>query len=153
MTCCDRLQQGPDASSTAARRFTDRRGVLRSLAASVAGLLLGMRAAFAQKKLALGLDKVEKLKSPGGAAVLKIQNRDLLFIRESEDSVRVLDPTCTHKRCTVEYSREKQRIVCPCHGSNFALDGRVLNGPAEKPLQAFEAALDEQKTRIIFSVE
>jgi Rieske Fe-S protein len=107
----------------------------------------------AQKRLALGLDKVEKLKSPGGSALLKVQGRDLLFIRESEETVRVLDPTCTHKKCTVEYSKEKQRIVCPCHGSNFALDGKVLLGPAEKPLQAFEATLDPQKTRIIFSVE
>lgn len=135
------------------RRSLDRRGALRRMSVCALGLISGIRAAFAQKKLALGLDKAEKLKSPGGSALLKIQGRELLFIRESEDTVRVLDPTCSHKKCTVEYNREKQRIVCPCHSSNYTLDGKVLNGPAEKPLQVFEATLDPQKTKIIFSVE
>ena len=116
-------------------------------------LVSGARLALAQKKMALGLDKFEKLKSPGGSALLKIQGREYLFIRDSEDSVRVLDPTCTHQKCTVAYNREKQRIVCPCHSSNYDLDGKVLNGPAEKPLQVYEATLDPQKSRIIFSVE
>lgn len=134
-------------------RTTGRRGALRCMGACIVALVSGIRVAFAQKKLALGLDKAEKLKSPGGSALLKIQDRQLLFIRDSEDSVHVLDPICTHKGCTVEYNKDKQRIVCPCHGSNYALDGTVLNGPAEKPLQAFEATLDDQKGRIIFSME
>ena len=135
------------------RRPTGRRGALQRLGACILGLASGARLAQAQKKLALSLDKAEKLKTPGGSVVLKIQGRDLLFIRESEESVRVLDPTCSHKKCTVEYNKDKQRIVCPCHSSNYTLEGKVLNGPAEKPLQVFEATLDEQKSRVIFSVE
>ncbi len=141
------------ATNAMAGLSTDRRGALRCLAACVVGLFSGIRVAFAQKKLALALDKAEKLKAPGGSALLKIQNRELLFIRDAEDSVHVLDPICTHRQCTVGYDRDKKRIVCPCHGSNYALDGTVLNGPAERPLQVFEATLDDQKSRIIFSME
>jgi len=120
----------------------------------VATFVSGLCVALGQsKKLALGLDKVEKLKSPGGSALLKIQGRELLFIRDSEESVRVLNPVCTHQKCTVQYDREKQLIVCPCHGSTYSLDGEVIKGPAEKPLRAFEATLDSEKNRIVFSAE
>src|SRR5262245_13429685 len=133
---------------------TGRRKVLQLVGALIVGCLFGFRAAFAQpKKLALSLDKAEKLKSPGTSVLLKILDRELLFVRDSEDSVHILDPTCTHKKCTVEYDRDKQQIVCPCHGSTYSLDGRLLKGPAEKPLQAFEAVLDAPKNRIIFSTE
>ena len=42
---------------------------------------------------------------------------------------------CTHKACrpeVFEYS-----LDCPCHGSQFDFDGRVLSGPAEKGLKTF----------------
>ena len=32
---------------------------------------------------------------------------------------------------------------CPCHGSHFAVDGSVLNGPAISPLADVQEALDE----------
>jgi Rieske Fe-S protein len=130
-----------------------RRGALRRLGGLLAGLIAAVRMSFAQRRLALSLDKVEKLKTPGGSALLKIEGRQILFVRESEDRVRALDPTCTHKQCTVEYSRSKQRLICPCHGSNYDLGGKVLNGPAEKPLQVYDAALDAANNRIILTVE
>jgi nitrite reductase/ring-hydroxylating ferredoxin subunit len=153
MTTTGDCPSRPADPTTTLRRSTDRRGAIQRLCAGILGLLSGARLLPAQKKMALSLDKAEKLKTTGGSVVLKIQGRDLLFIRDSEQSVRVLDPTCSHKKCTVEYSKDKQRIVCPCHSSNYTLDGKVLNGPAEKPLQVFEATLDAQNNRIIFSAE
>jgi len=132
---------------------TNRRGALLRIGSAGLAILSAVRSGIAQRRLALGLDKVEKLKTPGGAALLKIQGRKLLFIRDSKESVHVLDSTCTHKQCTVEYNREKQRIICPCHGSNFSVDGKVLKGPSKKPLQAFKAMLDSDNNRIIFSME
>ncbi len=42
--------------------------------------------------------------------------------------------TCTHLGCTVEAQGEG--FTCPCHGSQFAPDGAVLQGPARLPLRA-----------------
>lgn len=135
------------------RRPIDRRGILIRMSASIAAFFAGVRLSFAQKRLALSLDKAEKLKSPGGFSLLKIQDKEVLFIRESEEKIRAINPVCSHRKCTVTYSPEKKRIVCPCHGSNYDLDGSVLKGPAEKPLQVYEAELDLPKSRIIFTME
>jgi cytochrome b6-f complex iron-sulfur subunit len=42
---------------------------------------------------------------------------------------------CTHRGCLVELDNEEQIYVCPCHGSEFRLDGTVLRGPAKEPLK------------------
>lgn len=40
---------------------------------------------------------------------------------------------CPHQGCTVN-EVEGAMIVCPCHGSEFALDGSVVSGPAPRGL-------------------
>ncbi len=42
---------------------------------------------------------------------------------------------CTHRGCQPE--PEGDRLVCPCHGSQFSFAGDVLRGPAELPLLRF----------------
>jgi Rieske Fe-S protein len=44
---------------------------------------------------------------------------------------------CTHGDCHVAYVPGEALLECPCHGSRFGEDGRVLRGPATRPLQAF----------------
>lgn len=48
---------------------------------------------------------------------------------------RAFSAVCTHNGCLVDKVADGT-INCPCHGSRFGLDGALVNGPAEKPLQA-----------------
>jgi Rieske Fe-S protein len=50
-----------------------------------------------------------------------------------------LSPICTHLGCTVEI--EQARLVCPCHGSTYDREGKVLRGPAEEALASYRTAL------------
>jgi Rieske Fe-S protein len=43
--------------------------------------------------------------------------------------------TCPHQGCEVA-SVEGASILCPCHGSMFALDGSVTRGPAQAGLES-----------------
>ena len=83
--------------------------------------------------------------------ILKIKGKDILFIRDTETTVRALDPTCTHKGCIVAFNKAANRIECPCHHSAFDMEGRVLAGPARRGLKNYDAELKDQK--ILFSLD
>lgn len=62
----------------------------------------------------------------------------LIFRHQETQAITALNPMCTHQGCTVELLADENVFDCPCHGSQFDLDGAVLASPAEKPLPLFE---------------
>jgi Rieske Fe-S protein len=126
-----------------------RRSLFKSFLAS-AGLLLLPGSALA-KKIAIPLDKAEKLKKVGGWTILKIKKKQILFIRDAQDSIRALSPVCTHKKCLVGYNPDAKKIECGCHKSRYDLTGKVLDGPAPAPLPSYPAELS--KGRIIIKID
>jgi cytochrome b6-f complex iron-sulfur subunit len=94
------------------------------------------------KKEALKLDKVPALQKVGGSAKVKLAGKEILFIRDTDTSVRAIHPVCTHRGCPVTFSSKESKIVCECHDSVFKLDGKVLKGPAVNPLKVYPAKLD-----------
>ena len=64
-----------------------------------------------------------------------------------EGQYAALSPICTHLGCTVEI--EQARLVCPCHGSTYDRDGRVVRGPAEHALTSFKADLATDDVLVI----
>jgi Rieske Fe-S protein len=48
--------------------------------------------------------------------------------------ITVLSVTCTHLGCSVSLDKQAKLFKCPCHGSQFNLDGNVVHGPATAPL-------------------
>jgi Rieske Fe-S protein len=59
--------------------------------------------------------------------------------RLNDDQLIVHNARCTHLGCLVDYDAASHTFLCPCHGGVFALaDGRVLDGPPPRPLDALE---------------
>jgi Rieske Fe-S protein len=56
-------------------------------------------------------------------------------------NVKALSLMCTHQQCPVK--PDAQGFLCPCHGSRFDQDGRVLNGPAEVDLRWLPVKISE----------
>jgi Rieske Fe-S protein len=56
------------------------------------------------------------------------------FLTRDQGNLRALAITCPHLGCSYAFDDGKKHFVCPCHGSEFALDGRVIKGPATSPL-------------------
>lgn len=66
-----------------------------------------------------------------------------IYLRKKQDgSFRALLLECTHKQCSVNPS--KNRLLCPCHGSQFDASGNVLEGPAKKNLFAYRVSTDSK---------
>jgi len=68
---------------------------------------------------------------PVDGALVFSQER-VALMREG-DTVYALDLICTHLGCTVTVT--SSGLSCPCHGSRFDRQGRVLKGPADRTLR------------------
>ena len=63
------------------------------------------------------------------------QEQGVVYLRRpSSGAIEALSARCTHLGCTVHWAAAENRFQCPCHGSQFAADGTVLHGPAQRPL-------------------
>jgi cytochrome b6-f complex iron-sulfur subunit len=71
-----------------------------------------------------------------------ITGNGVFIIRDSENTVIVLDRTCTHQGCQVGEFATNGIATCPCHGSRYNTQGGVVNGPAPLPLRRYEATLE-----------
>jgi menaquinol-cytochrome c reductase iron-sulfur subunit len=59
-------------------------------------------------------------------------------IRQPNNSVVAFGPQCTHLGCAYHWEEGKNQFLCPCHSSLFAPDGKVVSGPAPRPLDRFD---------------
>lgn len=62
-----------------------------------------------------------------------------ILIRAADGSYHAYGQKCTHLSCPVYYSRDHQRLECPCHEGAFdAMTGNVLYGPPPRALDVIE---------------
>jgi Rieske Fe-S protein len=62
-----------------------------------------------------------------------------LFVLRDQAGFAVVGAVCTHLGCIVAPGPDG--FACPCHGSRFGRDGKVVRGPAPSPLAWFELSL------------
>lgn len=84
-----------------------------------------------------------ELTRPGGSLSIRPHGSavPLYVVRMEDGSYRVLSSECTHRGCVV--GPEGSRLVCPCHGSEYDRQGRVLAGPATRDLDVLPSRLDD----------
>jgi glycine/D-amino acid oxidase-like deaminating enzyme/nitrite reductase/ring-hydroxylating ferredoxin subunit len=79
------------------------------------------------------VDSPEQLQ-PGQGAIAQVDGEKVAAYRTEEGELRVLSAACTHAGCVVRWNSFERCWDCPCHGSQFSIDGEPLQGPAHKPL-------------------
>jgi Rieske Fe-S protein len=73
----------------------------------------------------------------------------ILKTKANPPKIVAFDDRCTHLGCRQKWNQEKGLFECPCHGSEFDLEGRVKRGPANRPLPRFSfTALEGNKLRL-----
>jgi|SRR5579871_1413622 len=66
-------------------------------------------------------------------------------VKQADNQVVAFGPQCTHLGCAYHWEEGKNEFLCPCHASLFAIDGKVVSGPAPRPLDRFETKIDGTK--------
>jgi Rieske Fe-S protein len=62
-----------------------------------------------------------------------------ILVRTAPEKYVAYSQKCTHLSCAVYYSKESNKLECPCHRGYFDVnDGRVLAGPPTRPLPRIE---------------
>ena len=79
----------------------------------------------------------------GGAVIFPDKN---VAIMRMDGKLSAMSLVCTHLGCTLALDGDK--FVCPCHGSVFKLDGKVVKGPATKPLHVYKTETSDGKIRV-----
>lgn len=72
------------------------------------------------------------LLSPSLPGWKKRDDLEVFVISKGEGTPLVLSSECTHQGCPVDW--KEGRFACPCHGSAYDREGKVLEGPATRPL-------------------
>jgi Rieske Fe-S protein len=74
----------------------------------------------------------------------QVVDRTVIYlVKVGEQDVRALHSTCTHLGCRTSYDREARRIVCPCHGGVYDVQGNVIEGPPPAPLASLTTRIDD----------
>jgi Rieske Fe-S protein len=109
---------------------------------------------FVNGVVTLQLSLIPALNATNGHQVLGmtdgIRRADLVIIKVGT-TFRAFSSICTHEGCIVT-GFSNQRMVCPCHGSEFNASGQPVAGPAPAALREFPVTLNATAQTLTIAV-
>lgn len=81
------------------------------------------------------LDDLGEL-SPGTCEVVEWKGERVAVYKDEEGKVFSCSAACTHMGCIVHWNGAEKSWNCPCHGSRFNYDGKVIQLPANRNLES-----------------
>lgn len=73
-----------------------------------------------------GVNEIQR----GEGKTIKIDGEHMAAYRDEGGGLHIVSGICTHMGCVVHWNNGEKSWDCPCHGSRFSVDGKVLEGPA-----------------------
>ncbi len=84
--------------------------------------------------------------APNSAKIVRLDGKPVVIIKTRSGQVKAVSARCTHLGCTVEFNRELGgHLSCNCHGSRFDLNGKIIRGPASRPLPPYKVTLEDDR--------
>ncbi len=88
------------------------------------------------KKLKSPSKSVSQLKN-GEGDIVRYNGRTVAAYKDENGVVHAVSPNCTHLGCRLRFNTALKSWDCPCHGSRFDIEGRVIDNPALKNLEKY----------------
>ncbi len=71
----------------------------------------------------------------GDAKFFEFAGSSAVLVRKRGGDLVAFSAVCTHLGCIVQWEKDKQDFLCPCHAGHYSTDGVVTAGPPPKPLK------------------
>ncbi len=71
-------------------------------------------------------------------------------VKQADGRVTVFSPMCTHLGCGYRWEDADHKFKCPCHGSVYDADGKVLAGPAPRRLDVLPSKVEEGRLLVMY---
>jgi len=84
--------------------------------------------------------------NPGDRTLAQGFKGDPTYIIVTEDDTLAsygLNAVCTHLGCVVPWNAGENKFICPCHGSQYNSEGKVVRGPAPLSLALVHVEVDD----------
>ncbi len=75
---------------------------------------------------------------PGEGKIVSMRGRKVAIYKDKEGKIYSLSPVCKHMGCNVGWNVTEKTWDCPCHGSRYNYDGKVIHGPANEDLDKID---------------
>lgn len=86
-------------------------------------------------------------------AVSAKERKMRVFIVSTDRGTTVFSAICSHLGCLVNYNKQKQEFLCPCHGGRYDLAGRNVEGPPPAPLTVLPHRIERGVVMVGVKVE
>jgi glycine/D-amino acid oxidase-like deaminating enzyme/nitrite reductase/ring-hydroxylating ferredoxin subunit len=83
--------------------------------------------------------------SRGEGAVIQRGTRKIAAYCDAEGKVTECSAVCPHLGCIVQWNSAERSFDCPCHGSRFSGEGKVLSGPAIRDLKKTLSSVEKKE--------
>lgn len=99
------------------------------------------------------VDKLLASATPGSRIPVKGLTRPkvaYVVINEGPEIAEyAISSICTHFGCTVNWDAQSNKFKCPCHGSQYDAQGRVVHGPAKRSLALLTVVVKQNQVRLV----
>lgn len=72
--------------------------------------------------------------APGNARFFEFNGSAAVLVKKQDGALVALSAVCPHLGCIVQWEKDRQDFLCPCHAGYFTPDGQVISGPPPRGL-------------------
>ena len=81
----------------------------------------------------------------------QVESAQSIYVnRNKAGEFEILSAICPHLGCSVSWQKSADDFLCPCHGSVFAPDGKLLKGPAPRGMDPLPHRVKDGKLQVRF---
>lgn len=106
-------------------------GILRFIKQAT---LYPFRYLFGRRKASLALDEIQN----GSGGVIDYQGKKVAVYKDPSGNIYSYSAVCKHLGCIIGWDDTNKRWQCPCHGSRYDINGKVLRGPTKRNLSPID---------------